>query len=210
MGEAHSRDTDVLTDLLDRVAGWPAPLVLAAAGLLLLAESGTLVGLFLPGASTLVALGLWSGAAHAPVALAAAVAAAGTVTGALTGFLRGRRPSSARWLRGRAERTARQARRWLAEHGRPGAWLLLPAGHWVSGVRTVLPRLAGAAGVPLRIAVPALSVSGTGWAVTVVVLSRELGRRVATHAQWVAAVVVAVVLLALALRRFLPHARTSP
>ena len=193
----------MLSDLLDRFADWPAPLVLGAAALLLAAESGTVVGLFLPGLSTLVALGLWSSASGTPVALCAVVAASATVTGALTGFLRGGRPAAGRWLRGRAARTAEDARRWLAEHGRPGAWLLLPAGHWVSGVRTVLPRLAGASQVPPRIAVPALAASGTLWATTVVVLSRELGARVATHAQWVAVAVLLLVALALVARRLL-------
>ena len=195
----------MLSDLLDRTAGWPAPLVLVAAALLLAAESGTLVGLFLPGVSTLVALGLWSSTSGTPVLLCAAVAAAGTVTGAFTGYQRGRRPTAARRLRGRAAQTVQDAQHWLAEHGRPGAWLLLPAGHWVSGVRTVLPRLAAASGVPARVAVPALALSGTAWASTVVVLSRELGVRVATHAQWVAAAVLLLAVVGLVVRRFLPR-----
>ena len=195
----------MLNRLLDAVAEWPAPLVLVAAALLLAAESGTVVGLFLPGLSALVALGLWSSASGTPVVLCAAVAAAGTVTGALTGLRRGRRPTAGRWLRGRAAHTVDSAQHWLAEHGRPGAWLLLPAGHWVSGVRTVLPRLAAASGVPPRVAVPALALSGTAWASTVVVLSRELGVRVATHAQWVAAAVLLLVLVGLVARRLLPR-----
>ena len=202
----------MLRTLLDAVAGWPAPLVLVGAAALLLVESGTLVGLFLPGASTLVALGLWSSASGTPLALVCAVAAAATVTGALHGFARGRRPASPRRLPGRLgpgiELRTERARSWLAEHNGPGAWLLLPAGHWIAELRTLLPRLAGAAGVPVRIAVPALVVSGSGWAGTVVTLGRTLGPQVVDHAQWAAAAVVAAVLLVLVARR-LPHRRSG-
>ena len=201
----------VLRTFLDTVAGWPAAAVLAAAGALLLTESGTLVGLFLPGATTLVALGLWSSASGTPLPLVCAVAAAATVGGALHGFWRGRRPSSAAWLPGRLgariEERLQRARSWLAEHNGPGAWLLLPAGHWIAELRTLLPRLAGAAGVPARVAVPAIVVSGAGWASTVVALSRALGPRVVDHAQWAAAAVVAALLLVLAARRLPYHRR---
>jgi membrane-associated protein len=61
----------VLNALLDAAATWPVPAVLAAAGALLVAESGTLVGLALPGATLLVALGVWS--LTAPHALVPAV-----------------------------------------------------------------------------------------------------------------------------------------
>jgi membrane-associated protein len=201
----------VLRTLLDAVAGWPAPLVLGAAFLLLLTESGTLVGLFLPGATTLVALGLWSSASGTPVALVCAVAAGATVGGALHGFLRGRRPASPRRLPGRLgpgiEQRTERARSWLAEHNGPGAWLLLPAGHWIAELRTLMPRLAGAAGVPPGIAVPAVVVSGSGWVTTVVTLSRALGPQVVDHAQWAAAVVLAAVLLVLLARRLPYHRR---
>ncbi|MEU2350257.1 hypothetical protein [Modestobacter sp. NPDC049651] len=200
----------MLRTLLDAVAGWPAAAVLAAAGALLLAESGTLLGLLLPGATTLVALGLWASASGTSLALVCAVAAAATVGGALHGLWRGRHPAPVRWLprpvRERVERSTMRARGWLAEHNGPGAWLLLPAGHWIAEVRTLLPRLAGAAGVPPRVAVPAIVVSGAGWATTVVTLSRALGPRVVDHAQWAAAAVLAALLLVLAARR-LPHHR---
>jgi membrane-associated protein len=185
----------VLTTVLDRTAGWPTPLVLAVAAVLLLAESGTLVGLLLPGTTLLVALGLWSAATGVPAAAPLAVAAAATVGGALRGWERGRRPGPVppgrAWTR--AEPWIRRLPPWPAASGTAGTSALLAAGHWASAARTLTPRAAGAAGVPLRVAGPTLAVSGTAWATTVVVLGRELGPRVVASAQWAPVAVLAVV-----------------
>jgi membrane-associated protein len=199
----------VLTTLLDRTAEWPAPMVLTLAGLLLLAESGTLVGLLLPGTTLLVTLGWWSAAAGLPAVAPLGVAAVATVGGALRGWRCGYRARTVvpagRW-RDRSEPIVRRLEGWLAAPG--GAGAVLAAGHWASAARTLTPRVAGAAGVPLRVAGPAVAVSGTAWAGTLVVLGREVGPRVASTAQWVPLAVLPLLVGVLLLRGWSARLRT--
>jgi membrane-associated protein len=199
----------VLTTLLDRTAEWPAPMVLTLAGLVLLIESGTLVGLLLPGTTLLVTLGWWSAAAGLPAVAPLGVAAVATVGGALQGWRCGRRARTVvpagRW-RDRSEPIVRRLEGWLAAPG--GAAAVLVAGHWASAARSLTPRVAGAAGVPLRAAAPALAVSGTAWALTLVLLGREVGPRVASTAQWVPLAVLPLVVGAVLLRGRLTRRRT--
>jgi membrane-associated protein len=199
----------VLTTLLDRTAEWPTPMVLTLAGLLLLAESGTLVGLLLPGTTLLVTLGWWSAAAGLPAVAPLGVATVATVGGALRGWRCGYRAHTVvpagRW-RDRSEPIVRRLEGWLAAPG--GAGAVLAAGHWASAARTLTPRVAGAAGVPLRVAGPAVAVSGTAWAGTLVVLGREVGPRVASTAQWVPLAVLPLLVGVLLLRGWSARLRT--
>lgn len=193
----------MLTTLLETAAAWPAPVVLVAACAILVAESGTLVGMALPGSTLLVALGLWS--LGTPQALVPAVAASalGTVAGTHLGWWRGRtRPHVTRLpgpLSRMAERRVAQASAWLAQRRGPAAALLLACGHWAAAARPVVPRVAGAAGVPYRIAGPALVGSGTAWAATIVLLGNRVGALVLSSAAWVPAVLVALLVLVLVL-----------
>lgn len=187
----------VLTAILHAVAAWPPPVVLAAASALLIVESGSLLGILLPGTTLLVALGLWTVAAPDALALAVAVAAVATVTGAHLGWLRGRSGAASGRL---ADARIQLASTWLAERGRPATAMLLACGHWAAAARPVLPRVAGAAGVPYRMVGPVLIVSGSGWAATLVLLGNRVGAFVVTTAAWVPILLVAVLVTALALR----------
>jgi membrane-associated protein len=73
--------------------------------------------------------------------------------------------------------------------------LLLACGHWAAAARPVLPRVAGAAGVPYRTVGPALVVSGSGWATTLVLLGNRVGAFVVTTAAWVPVVLVITALV---------------
>jgi len=205
----------VLTALLDAVGDWPAALVLTVAAVVLAVESGVVFGVVLPGSTTLVVLGLWSSAADTDPVLPIAVAATASVGGALTGWRRGhgRRGSVGHGrLRARVDPAVRRARTWLAGQGTGGTALLVAGAHWVAVTRTLVPRVAGGAGVPLTLVAPVLVLSGTAWATTVVLLSRALGQRVATDAGWVPAVVLAVLLAVLVARsaRSHHHRATGP
>ncbi|MHA6620177.1 DedA family protein [Pseudonocardia sp. DLS-67] len=194
----------MLTALLHAAAGWSAPVVLAVSCAVLVVESGTLVGMALPGSTLLVALGLWS--LTAPHALVPAIAASalGTVAGAHLGWWRGRAgPPVARLpgpLRRLAEPRAAQASAWLAQRQGPATTLLLACGHWAAAARPVMPRVAGAAGVPYRIAGPSLIVSGSAWAATIVLLGNRIGALVLTSAAWVPVAFVALLVVVLVLR----------
>jgi membrane protein DedA with SNARE-associated domain len=194
----------VLTALLDAAATWPVPVVLAVAGALLVVESGALVGIVLPGSTLLVGLGLWSLTAPDALIPAVVAAAAATVTGSHLGWLRGRSGAPAGRADGRIGRLAaprvQRASAWLAERGQPATGLLLACGHWAAAARPVLPRVAGAAGVPYRTAGPALVLSGTAWATTLVLLANRFGAFAVTTAAWVPVVLVALLVTALVFR----------
>jgi membrane-associated protein len=200
--------TDVLTAVLDAVGALPVPAVLAVAAVLLVVESGTLVGMALPGTTLLVALGLWSRAVPDALPAAVAVGAAATVTGAHLGWWRGRmrrgrghavEPPTSRG-RQAVHARAEQARGWLAGRGPVATAALLGCGHWAAAARPIMPRVAGGAGVPYRIAGPVLVVSGSVWATTLVLLGNRVGPHVVTHAGWAPIVVVVLLVGALTLR----------
>jgi membrane-associated protein len=192
----------VLTALLDAAAGWPVPVVLAVAAALLVVESGTLVGMALPGTTLLVGLGLWTHTEPDALPLAIAVAAAATVTGAHLGWWCGRAGPSRAPMRGTRAISARaeQARRWLAGRGPLATAALLACGHWAAAARPLMPRVAGGAGVRYRIAGPALVASGSAWAATLVLLGNRVGPHVLTHAGWAPVVLVVLLVAALTLR----------
>jgi membrane-associated protein len=206
--QRHQRDPSsspaVLTALLDIAATWPAPVVLGVAGVLLVVESGALVGIVLPGTTLLVALGLWSLTAPHVLAPAVIAAAVATVTGAHLGWLRGRSGAPVGRAPGQLGRLTdargRQAGAWLAERGRPATVALLACGHWAAAARPVLPRVAGAAGVPYRTVGPVLVLSGSAWAATLVLLGNRVGALVVTTAAWVPILLVALLVAALVLR----------
>ena len=189
----------MLTTLLDAAAELPALAVFAVAAVLLVIESGTLAGMALPGTTLLVALGLWAHLVPDALPAALTVAAAATVTGAHLAWWRGRTGSSrvpCAVVRAHAE----QARRWLSGRGPVATAALLACGHWAAAARVIMPRVAGGAGVPYRIAGPALAVSGSAWAMTLVLLGNRVGPHVLTHAAWVPVVVVVLLIGTLAVR----------
>ncbi|MCZ2818513.1 DedA family protein [Modestobacter sp. VKM Ac-2984] len=198
-----------MTAALDQVGGWPAALVLGVAALVLALESGVVAGVLLPGSTTLVVLGLWSATTGTHPALPIAVAAAASGGGAVHGWLRGHHrrqtgPPQGR-LRTRVEPAVRQAQLWLTTRSPRHTALVLAAAHWAAVTRTLTPRVAGGAGVPLRLLGPVVVASSTAWATTVVLLSRELGQQVADEAGWVPVAAVAVLAGALLARRRLRH-----
>jgi membrane-associated protein len=205
------RPPGVLTTLLDTVANWPAAAVLVVAAMVLVVESGTLVGVALPGTTLLVALGLWSHIRPDALVPAIAISAAATVTGAHIGWWRGRsgRGSPAPGGGGRHRRRIRagtaRAHRWLAGRGPVAIAALLACGHWAAAARPLMPQVAGGAGVPYRIAGPPLVLTGTAWATTLVLLGNQVGPHVLTQVGAVPLMVVALLIGALVLHSRCRH-----
>ncbi len=126
------------------LVGLPAPVVLGLIGLLLMAESGLLIGVVLPGASTVLTLGLFARLGVVPLfaAVVTAVLALSLITG---------RGQSGRggWVDRLVERRLgpdRQER--LLSLLRRRARVAVAVGQCLGVVRTLVPRLAGRAGVP--------------------------------------------------------------
>ncbi|MCP2164082.1 DedA family protein [Goodfellowiella coeruleoviolacea] len=134
------------------LVGLPAPVVLGLIGLLLMAESGLLIGVVLPGASTVLTLGLFARLGVVPLFAAVVTAVLATTIGSHAGFVRGqRRGQSGRggWVDRLVERRLgpdRQER--LLSLLRRRARVAVAVGQCLGVVRTLVPRLAGRAGVP--------------------------------------------------------------
>lgn len=193
----------MLTTLLELASRVPRPALPLIVAVLLAVESGTVLGMAIPGSTVAAGFGIWAGLAGASVQVAVVAAALGTVLGSHVGWWRGRHgvvvPPRLAGVPG-VSTTVRRARRWLAgRHGLTAA-SLVAAGHWASVLRPVLPRVAGASGLGYRWAGPALVVSGTLWAGTLVGLGARIGPAVAEHAGWIAPTVVAVAVLCIAWR----------
>jgi membrane-associated protein len=143
------------------------------------AESGLLIGFFLPGDSLLFTTGLLV-ADHRyltqPLWLVCLLAAVAAVLGDQAGYLFGRRvgpslfrrPDSRLFRREHAEK----GRAFFDRHG-PRSIVLA---RFVPVVRTFTPIVAGVSGMPYRTFTLFNAVGGTAWAVGVTVLGRLLGQ----------------------------------
>jgi membrane-associated protein len=199
--------------------------LLASAGALgvfvvLFAETGLLIGFFLPGDSLLFTAGLLSAAgAGSPVHLSLpavlAAAVAGALAGAQAGFVIGRR--TGRILMGRPEgsrlrRGTVSAQRAIDRYGAPRAIVLA---RFIPVVRTVLNPLAGAIGIPARTFTLWQVVGGVAWSAGLTLAGYALGSRISNIDHYllpIIAVIVAVSLIpvALELRRHRRARRAAP
>ncbi|MFE9189343.1 DedA family protein [Micromonospora sp. NPDC007208] len=136
---------DFLPDLLSRLP--PGPVLLVAAAVLA-GEVGLLAGLVLPAATTMLTVGLLArtGQPHLGVALVVTTLAAfvGDQLGYLEGRLLGPRLRTG-WI-GRRIGIERWGRAESLVATRSGMAILF--GRWTAFVRTLVPRVAGAVGVP--------------------------------------------------------------
>jgi membrane-associated protein len=171
----------------------------------LFAETGLLIGFFLPGDSLLFTAGLLcatgAGGLRLDLAWVLLAAAGGALLGAQVGFLIGRRAGRA--LRDRADRPRlaagmRRAEELFTRYGPAKAIVLA---RFIPVVRTVLNPLAGALGTPARTFTVWQVVGGLLWSVGLVLAGYALGAFVPgvdAYLLPVIAVVVAVSLIPLA------------
>ncbi|QLQ37546.1 DedA family protein [Micromonospora robiginosa] len=139
-----------LDSLVDRLDALPPSLVLLVAAAVLAGEVGLLVGLVLPAATTMLTVGLLARAGRVDLGAALAVTTTAAFVGDQLGYLEGcllgprlRRGALGRWV---GERRWQRAEELVAARG--GTAVLL--GRWTAFARTLVPRVAGAAGLPYR------------------------------------------------------------
>jgi membrane-associated protein len=135
-----------MREVLDWMAQLPAAQTYVVAGLLLAAEVGLLVGLAVPAGSIMLSLGALANTGHLHLAPAIVIAIVAALVGDSIGYWEGRLVGP----RLRAGRLGRRigVRRWeraerVVRHGAPAIAL----GRWTAFVRTLVPRVAGAAGL---------------------------------------------------------------
>ncbi|MGW0432736.1 DedA family protein [Micromonospora sp. NPDC003197] len=137
-------------DLLTLVRELPTPVVYLLAALVVMAETAVIVGLLLPGEATLLLVGFlaYTGTLRlAPVLIVTIVAA---VIGDALAFRSGRRHGprlrASGWGLRIGEARWRRADTMLERLGGRGVF----GARWVAFARTLVPRLAGGAGMPYR------------------------------------------------------------
>jgi membrane-associated protein len=168
----------------------------------LFAETGLLVGFFLPGDSLLFTAGLLcvpgtDGPVHLSLPQVLVAAVGGALLGAQTGYWIGRRGGRALLARNRARRLregAARAEELLERYGHAKAIVLA---RFVPVVRTVLNPLAGALNVPARVFALWQAVGGAVWTVGLVLAGYALGSSVPGVDRYLLPVVALVVALSL-------------
>ncbi|MFF0431683.1 DedA family protein [Streptomyces sp. NPDC004327] len=193
--------TDLAVNLLD------AHSLLATFGVLgiavvMFAETGLLVGFFLPGDSLLFTAGLLcagtTGKASTlslPMVLAAAVV--GALAGAQVGYLIGRRAGGALLGRTGSKRLREGAERAEVLLERYGHAKAIVLARFVPVVRTVLNPLAGALGVPARTFTLWQVVGGLVWTIGLVLAGYGLGSSIPDIDRYLLPIVALIVVVSL-------------
>ena len=177
--------------------------VIAATGLLgifavLVAETGLLVGFFLPGDSLLFTAGLLaasSGALHLPLPAVLAVSAAGALIGAQVGYWIGRSASSRLLERRRGGAIDRGTERVAAVVGRYGAPKAIVIARFIPVVRTVMNPMAGIIRVPARQFLQWQVIGGLLWTAGIVLAGYFLGSHIPGIDQYLLPIIAVVVAL---------------
>ncbi|WP_328752700.1 DedA family protein [Streptomyces sp. NBC_00285] len=171
-------------------------------GVVLFAETGLLVGFFLPGDSLLFTAGLLcTGSADKSVHLSLGpllvAAAAGALAGAQCGYLLGRKAGGALLARSRSGRLhdgARRAEELLERYGHAKAIVLA---RFVPVVRTVLNPMAGALEVPVRTFTLWQVVGGLAWSIGLTLAGYALGSSIPNVDRYLLPLVALVVVVSL-------------
>lgn len=172
-------------------------------GVVMFAETGLLIGFFLPGDSLLFTAGLLctgSGQNGLKLSLPPLLiaAAAGALIGAQTGYLIGRKAGGALLARGSSPRLAAGAHRaeeLLERYGHAKAIVLA---RFVPVVRTVLNPMAGALGVPVRTFTVWQVAGGLVWSIGLILAGYALGSSIPSVDKYLLPIVAVIVLVSLA------------
>jgi membrane-associated protein len=170
--------------------------------LVLFAETGLLVGFFLPGDSLLFTAGLLcatapSAAAHLSLAAVLPAALAGALLGAQAGFWIGARLGPRfvdRPDRPRLQHAIERAHGALERYG-PGKTLVLA--RFIPLVRTVVNPLAGTVGIPIRTFTFWQVVGGAAWTVGVALLGYLFGSSIPNVDHYLLPLVALIVIVSL-------------
>jgi membrane-associated protein len=168
----------------------------------LLAETGLLIGIFLPGDSLLFTAGLLcttsaTNTLHLSLPAVLIAAVAGALVGAQLGFLLGRRagPSLTSPKRGPRLRAAiDRGRVGLQRYGPPKAIVLA---RFIPLVRTVMNPLAGALGIDARTFTIWQVIGGIGWSAGVTLAGYALGSRIPSIDKYLLPIIAVIVIISL-------------
>jgi membrane-associated protein len=174
----------------------------AALLIILFAETGLLVGFFLPGDSLLFTAGLLcatgaSSATHLSLAPTLLCAVAGALLGAQTGFELGRRGGRPLLEKGRRPRLLEAADRAQGFIDRYGQGRALVISRFVPVVRTIVSPLAGIVGIAPRTFLLWQAVGGVIWTVGLVLAGYGLGSHISGVDKYLLPIVAVIVVVSL-------------
>jgi len=165
------------------------------------AETGLLIGIFLPGDSPLFTAGLLcstkaESSLHLSLPAILIAAAAGASLGAEVGYLLGRSagPSLLASNRPKLRRATERAQEYLDQYGAVKAVII---GRFIPFIRTVINPLAGVVRVDARSFLLAQVIGGLLWSVGVSVAGYLLGARIPSIDKYLLPIVALVVLVSL-------------
>jgi membrane-associated protein len=168
----------------------------------LFAETGLLIGFFLPGDSLLFTAGLLCvsgnhGSVHLSLPQVLIASVVGALLGAQTGYWIGRRGGRALLARSRSRKLqegAARAEELLDRYGHAKAIVLA---RFVPVVRTVLNPLAGALNVPARVFALWQAIGGAVWTVGLVLGGYALGSSIPNVDRYLLPVIAVIVIISL-------------
>ncbi|MFB7775372.1 DedA family protein [Streptomyces bauhiniae] len=169
----------------------------------LFAETGLLIGFFLPGDSLLFTAGLLcasgsaGGAAHLSLGWVLVAAAAGAIAGAQAGYLLGRRAGPALLKRTKSRKINEGADRAADILERYGHAKAIVLARFLPVVRTVLNPLAGVLAVPARTFTLWQVVGGLVWTVGLVLAGYGLGASVPNVDRYLLPIIAVIVIVSL-------------
>ncbi|MEV7321958.1 DedA family protein [Streptomyces sp. NPDC093970] len=171
-------------------------------GVVMFAETGLLIGFFLPGDSLLFTAGLLctgtaGGGVHLSLGPLLAAAAIGALAGAQCGYLLGRKAGGALLARSRSQRLhegAKRAEELLERYGHAKAVVLA---RFVPVVRTVLNPMAGALEVPVRTFTLWQVVGGLVWSLGLTLAGYALGSSIPNVDRYLLPIVALIVVVSL-------------
>jgi membrane-associated protein len=181
---------------------WLSSLGTAGVFLVLFAETGLLVGFFLPGDSLLFTAGLFcttsaTATVHLSLPAVLVAAVAGALSGAQLGFVLGRRGGRALLARSGNRHLHRGVARAEVLFSRYGHAKAIVLARFIPVVRTVLNPLAGILAVPSRTFTVWQVLGGLLWTIGVTLAGYVLGAGVPGIDQYLLPIVAVVVVLSL-------------
>lgn len=181
---------------------WLSSLGTAGVFLVLFAETGLLIGFFLPGDSLLFTAGLFcttsaTATVHLSLPAVLVAAVAGALLGAQTGFFLGRRGGRALLARSGNRHLHRGMARAEELFGRYGHAKAIVLARFVPVVRTVLNPLAGILAVPARTFTLWQVLGGLVWAIGVTLAGYVLGSSIPGIDQYLLPIIALVVIVSL-------------
>ena len=170
--------------------------------LILFAETGLLIGFFLPGDSLLFTAGLLcttsaTAAVHMSLPAVLVAAAAGALLGAQVGYLIGRRAGPRLLDRPDRPRLQDAVSRSRVALDRYGAGKAIVLARFIPLVRTVLNPMAGTVGVPVRVFTTWQVIGGLVWSIGLTLAGYALGSRIPNVDKYLLPIVALIIVVSL-------------